>query len=107
MELKSAGIECAMLTGDSVYTGMAVGKAVAIIPPASQIVIGTINPKTRVTEWRQENDALVTEESLANDPNITLCVTGEVYASLRAHGGLDPPGRKCTGEFRLDRKPRL
>ena len=108
LELNSAGIDCAMLTGDSVYTGTAVAQIVGIIPPASTVVIGTINAQTRMTEWRLgENDSIVGDDVVAVDSNMVLCVTGEVYASLRSHGTLDLVRTKVYGRVSPGQKAEI
>ena len=106
LELTAAGIESAMLTGDSVYTGAVVAKQVGMIPPASRVIVGTMNPNSRMTEWRQ-GETQVFEENFAQDSNVVFCVTGEVYANLRSHGKLDLVRTKVFGRVSPGQKAEI
>ena len=89
-ELKGAGIDVAMLTGDSVFTGSAVARTVGMIGATSRVVIGVIDEKTKLIEYRlADTDSLISEDSLAGDANAILCITGDVYEMLKAEGKLD------------------
>lgn len=89
--LQKAGVEVAMVTGDSVFTATAVARAVGILPANRKIVIGLIDAKSKQTEWRlADTDSLISEESLASDSQAILCVTGEVFDRLRAEAKLEP-----------------
>jgi len=89
-EIRAAGIECVMLTGDSVHTGAAVARKVGIILESDRMITGTINPSTRMIEWRvNDTETILSDDLLNTETNVTLCVTGEAYAALRANGRLD------------------
>ena len=89
-ELSSAGIDCRMLTGDSVFTASFVARSVGIIPSNARIVVGVLDSKTQLVEWRlSDTNSLISEDSLVGDNQAVLCITGEVYSSLRLQGKLD------------------
>lgn len=97
-EIRSAGIECIMLTGDSVHTGAAVAKQVGIIMDIDRVITGTINASTRMIEWKvSDTETVLPDDLLDSETNVTLCVTGDAYAALRANGRLDLKRTKVYG----------
>jgi cation-transporting ATPase 13A3/4/5 len=97
-EIKSAGIDCAMLTGDSVYTGTSVAKQVGIITKNDRIVIGTVNPATRMVEWKiTDTEMVLSDDLFVPEHNTVMCITGEVYSILRTNGRLDLTKTKVYG----------
>jgi len=97
-EIKSAGIDCAMLTGDSVYTGTSVAKDVGIINATDRVVIGTVNPSTRMIEWKlTDTEVILSDDLFTPEHDIAMCITGEVYTILRTNGRLDLARTKVYG----------
>ena len=90
-ELKKAGIMVVIVSGDSVFTSTAVARSVGVLPVNSKIVIGVIDPKTKLIEWRlADTDSRISEESLqSSDSNACLCITGEVFDLLKSEGKLE------------------
>ena len=83
-ELKRAGIDVTMVTGDSVFTACSVARSAGIISSTAKIVIGLIDQKTKLVEWRlADTDSLVSEETVKSDSFCLLAITGEVYELLK------------------------
>ena len=97
-EIRAAGIDCVMLTGDSVHTGAAVARKVGIIQDTDRMITGTINPSSRMIEWRvNDTETILPDDLLNTETNVALCVTGEAYVALRANGRLDLKRTKVFG----------
>lgn len=89
-ELLAAGVDCRILTGDSVFTAASVARTVGLISPEARVVIGVVDPRTLLLEWRlADTDSMISEDSLLGDTDAVLCVTGDVYSVLRRAGKLD------------------
>ena len=107
-ELEAAGISVAMMTGDSVLTGAAVARTVGIIPPASRICIGSVNPKTQQVEWKLiDSGIIVSDDALAVDSNVSLCISGEAFAILRVQGRLNLEATKVYGRVSPNQKAEI
>ena len=107
-ELQSAGIDVAMMTGDSVYTGAAVAKTVGIISPESRVVIGTMDATRRRIEWRlSDSELVISDEALVLDSRFVLCITGEVFAELSRRGTLNLDATKVYGRVSPNQKAEI
>ena len=107
-ELVSAGIEVSMITGDSVFTGTFVARAVGMIPQSARVVIGVIDDKTKLIEWRfADTDALISEDSLAADTSATLCISGDVYEQLKIEDRLNLDRIKVFGRVSPGQKAEI
>jgi magnesium-transporting ATPase (P-type) len=108
-EIKSAGMDCAMLTGDSVYTGATVARQVGIIPIDGVAIVATVNPITRSLEWHTTGSKELVTDMLRmyNKAETTLCVTGEAYELLRATNKLDLNRTKVFGRVSPGQKADL
>jgi magnesium-transporting ATPase (P-type) len=107
-ELKLAGMGVVMLTGDSVFTGTAVSRNVGIINQSERVVIGNLDDKTKLIEWRlADTDSLISEDSLNGESNVALCITGEVYEALRSEGKLNLDRIKVFGRVSPGQKAEI
>jgi predicted P-type ATPase len=89
-ELKRSGIRVGIVSGDSVFTSSAVARTVGILPSNAKVVIGVIGARTKQIEWRlADTDSRISEEALSADPNAVLCITGEVFETLKSDGKLE------------------
>jgi magnesium-transporting ATPase (P-type) len=89
-QLINAGVECIMVTGDGIHTAYTVARSVGILPATSRVVLGTLDAKTSLIDWRMaDTDMGLSEESLADDRDAILCITGDVFETLIASNKLD------------------
>lgn len=107
-ELQAAGVRVGMMTGDSVFTGATVARNVGIIPSDSTVVIGTINPKTRSAEYRlADSDLMVDEHALTLEQNVSLCITGELFADLYIRNKLNLDATRVYGRVSPHQKAEI
>lgn len=99
-ELTRANIGAKIVSGDSVFTATAVARSVGIIPANAKVVIGVLDTKTRLVEWRlADTDSRISEESLASDHSAVLCVSGEVFEILKNETKLELERIKVFGRM--------
>jgi predicted P-type ATPase len=107
-ELRKAGIDIGIVSGDSVFTAAAVGRQVGIVDTHSKVVIGVLDARSNQVEWRlADTDSRISEESLAGDANAVLCITGEVFDILKSSGKLELERTRIFGRVSPNQKAEI
>jgi magnesium-transporting ATPase (P-type) len=88
-ELSEANIRTAMITGDSVLTGVAVAREAGMVEAEKTVLVGRKTGAGQI-EWINfdssevvESPLQIQEQSVTNGQNTVLAVTGEVWDTLR------------------------
>jgi magnesium-transporting ATPase (P-type) len=85
-ELLEGNVTTAMITGDSVLTGICIGRAAGIIPEGNRVLFGKKNDQGEIQWIDADTDVPVSAPSGKNldspNTNTVLAVTGETWTSL-------------------------
>ena len=93
-ELEAGEVRCAMITGDSVLTGVRIAKESGIIGPGlSTLVCTEFNDTTGTFRWLDDDDKeadLPSVDTLRSGlSGVTLAVSGDVWEALQKHRAED------------------
>lgn len=107
-ELIHGGIQCHIITGDSLPTACSVARSVGIVSNNERLITGCIDRKTGLPEWRlYETDTLMSEAALLDETDAKFCITGDLYEMLVCAGKLDLVRTKIFARMNPSQKGEL
>ena len=104
-ELVQGGIECCIITGDSIATACSVAKSTGIVSDKSRLITGCVDHQTGLPEWRlYESDTVMSDAALVDETDAVFCITGDLYEILVSVGKLDLTRTKIYARFNPSQK---